>query len=490
MHERNFKDTEPSKDISKDLKRRYIIALSFIALIVITGQILIQYALSKQQQYSYIINMAGRQRMLSQKISKLSLLILHDPDKREKSTKELHRVYLEWVTFHKGLYHENPELGLTKENSEEVLRLFRKINPYFTDMSQGTAKLLEFTEKNEPHKFSPQVQKILENEEAFLKGMNRIVYQYQTEAMTKVKVIRRIEITLLGLTLLTLVLEAFFIFRPSVREIHATFQKLKQSRNDLQKVNLELEQRVKDRTEEMNKMNRQLLFKNEELFRNNQDLDTFVYTASHDLKAPINNIEGLIEQLHSEFPDTSEEFIFEMIRQSIDQFKTVIKDLAETGKRHANAENTRILFEDVLSEILFSIKDLIYKSETSIEQDFTQAPEIHFSRKDIRSILYNLISNAIKYCSPERKPVVKVRTEKQKGYILLSVSDNGIGIKDTDKEKIFAMYKRLNTEAAAAKEGTGVGMAIVARIINNSGGKIEIESSPGIGSTFKVFFKT
>jgi signal transduction histidine kinase len=100
--------------------------------------------------------------------------------------------------------------------------------------------------------------------------------------------------------------------------------------------------------------------------------------------------------------------------------------------------------------------------------------------------MYNLISNAIKYKSPDRKPVVSIRTEKVNGFCLISVKDNGLGLSPEQKEKIFQMFKRFHDHG----EGTGIGLYIVKRIVDNAGGKIEVESEKDKGSEFKVYLKT
>ena len=100
--------------------------------------------------------------------------------------------------------------------------------------------------------------------------------------------------------------------------------------------------------------------------------------------------------------------------------------------------------------------------------------------------MYNMVSNALKYRSPLRRPIVILETETLSDeYIVLRIKDNGLGIKDEDKERLFSMYHRLHDHV----EGTGVGMAIVKRIVDNNGGKIEVESEVGKGSEFKVYFK-
>jgi signal transduction histidine kinase len=108
-----------------------------------------------------------------------------------------------------------------------------------------------------------------------------------------------------------------------------------------------------------------------------------------------------------------------------------------------------------------------------------------YAKKNLRSILYNLITNGIKYRSPERVPEIQVQTFQENGYTVLCVQDNGLGLSPTQQSKLFNMFKRLHTHV----EGSGIGLYIIKRIIENSGGKIGVESELGRGTTFKVLFK-
>jgi signal transduction histidine kinase len=99
--------------------------------------------------------------------------------------------------------------------------------------------------------------------------------------------------------------------------------------------------------------------------------------------------------------------------------------------------------------------------------------------------MHNLLSNALKYKAPDRKPEIYLCTQRVNNYILFMIKDNGLGIIEEDKEKVLAIYQRLHPNI----EGTGMGMNIVKKIIDNNGGKIEIESKVGKGSTFKIYIK-
>jgi PAS domain S-box-containing protein len=227
----------------------------------------------------------------------------------------------------------------------------------------------------------------------------------------------------------------------------------------------------------------ELVKKNEEQDEIIKDHSLFIHTASHDLRSPISNITGLVNSLKESHDDPKElELIIKMLDQSVERLKNRLNELAAVGKEREEA--TEVEFHKALNDVLLDLKEEIKDSEAEITSDFSKAPIINFPRKNLKSILQNLISNSVKFRSPHRKPKILIDTEKSgDGCIVLRVSDNGLGIQEKDREKIFRMYHRLNPGI----QGTGVGMTIIKRMVENSGGKIELESKIGEGSTFKIF---
>lgn len=257
----------------------------------------------------------------------------------------------------------------------------------------------------------------------------------------------------------------------------------------LKAINNELEERVRERTDELVKKNLELESKNLELKKTNNDLDNFVYTASHDLKGPIANLEGLISILNSKLKPGSgseEAKLFDLIQISIAKFNTTIKDLTEITKvqKDLEADLETVCFQEVSDDIKSDIRKLITDAQATFEEEFG-VPEIIYARKNLRSILYNLITNGIKYRSPERPPFIRIRTYLEGDQIILCVRDNGLGLSTHQQSKLFNMFKRLHTHV----EGSGIGLYIIKRIIENGGGKIEVESELGRGTTFKILFK-
>lgn len=224
--------------------------------------------------------------------------------------------------------------------------------------------------------------------------------------------------------------------------------------------------------------------KNQELLRVNNDLDNFIYTASHDLKAPISNLEGLLSAFQdSSELDESQQQLMDMMSTSIERFKTTLLDLTEISKAQRLEDDSEIVsFRALVDEICLDIRELIEGHSPQIETHFL-VKEIHFSRKNLRSILYNLLSNALKYSSPNRPPIVSISTEESEGFVLLTVTDNGLGLSEENQNRIFGMFQRVHHHI----EGTGIGLYMIKKMIENVGGHITLTSKEGEGSSFKMY---
>jgi two-component system CheB/CheR fusion protein len=138
--------------------------------------------------------------------------------------------------------------------------------------------------------------------------------------------------------------------------------------------------------------------------------------------------------------------------------------------------------EEIIDNIEWSLEDKIKTSGAVIRKNL-EIKNIRFSKKNFRSIVYNLISNGIKF-SNGRQPLIDVRTLQQEGYVILSVQDNGTGMTQGEIGKIFDKYSRLQVQV----EGQGIGLFLTKKIVDAAGGFIRIESTPGTGSRFMIYF--
>ena len=244
--------------------------------------------------------------------------------------------------------------------------------------------------------------------------------------------------------------------------------------------------------EELRASNEELSDTNGRLARVNADLDNFVYTASHDLKAPISNIQGLLDLLDKSLSPESQASphtrkVLGMMEKSTERFMRTILDLSDIARlqRQGSEPEEPMDLPKVIEEVRLDIASLIEQADAQLDIDVMGCGPIRFAPKNLRSIVYNLVSNAVKYHDPERKPLVCIRCEEAEDYQVLTVADNGLGMDLSKDNQLFGLFRRLHTHV----EGTGIGLYIVKKIIENAGGKIKVESEVGVGTTFRVFFK-
>ncbi|MBF9222772.1 PAS domain-containing protein [Hymenobacter ruricola] len=255
-------------------------------------------------------------------------------------------------------------------------------------------------------------------------------------------------------------------------------------------------QQVQELNEELAAINEELLAANEELrdtndrlSHTNVDLDTFVYTASHDLKAPIANIEGLLLALEDQLPppvrqDPDVTYLLGLMRGSVARFQRTLVHLTDVSKlQQAHAEPSEAVnLAALVDAVRLDLAPALAAAGGRLEVNVAACPTVRFSPKNLRSILYNLLSNAIKYRHPDRPPVVRLHASCPAGQVRLEVQDNGLGLSEAQQSKLFVMFRRLHTHV----EGSGVGLYMVKRMAENAGGRVAVQSRPGEGSTFAV----
>ena len=246
----------------------------------------------------------------------------------------------------------------------------------------------------------------------------------------------------------------------------------------------------KNAEERLKRTEADLRKRNEELERINNDLDNFIYTASHDLKSPVVNLQGLTSIIRKKLDKETTGFdgseLLGMVDKSVQKLKNTISELTEIAKVQKDLEQQaeKVSFQDIADDVKEDINGMIEESGVLLEEEWL-IPVITYPRNNLRSILYNLLSNAVKYRCPDRQPKISTKTYQENGYVILQVEDNGLGISKQQQPKMFSMFKRFHSHV----EGTGVGLYIIKRIVENRGGKIEVESEQNSGSVFKVYLK-
>jgi len=247
--------------------------------------------------------------------------------------------------------------------------------------------------------------------------------------------------------------------------------------------------------EELAAINEELLASNEELnttntqlTRTNVDLDNFVYTASHDLKAPIANIEGLLLALREHLPAPAPPVprLLDLMREAAERFRVTIAqltDIARLQQAHSQpAENVPLAA--TIEAVGLDLAPLLAAARAELTVEV--APDLHvsFAPQNLRSLVYNLLSNAVKYRDPARPAVVALHAARTAAGVVLAVQDNGLGLTEAQQGQLFGIFRRLHSHV----EGSGVGLHMVKRMVENVGGTIVVASQLGVGSTFTVTF--
>ena len=228
---------------------------------------------------------------------------------------------------------------------------------------------------------------------------------------------------------------------------------------------------------------------NQQLTRTNIDLDNFIYTASHDLRAPITNIEGLVLLLQEQLPAEVRKAglvpqVLGMMQRSVERFQltiTQLTDIARLQQAH-DLPAELVAVAEVVEAVYLDLEPQLTRAATQLTVEVAADLRVSFAPKNLRSVVYNLLSNAVKYQHPARRPVILLRAERQEQAIALTVQDNGLGLDERQQSKLFGLFRRLHDHV----EGTGVGLYMVKRMVENAGGTITVQSQLDVGTTFTV----
>ena len=219
----------------------------------------------------------------------------------------------------------------------------------------------------------------------------------------------------------------------------------------------------------------------------NRKLDEFAHIISHNLRAPVSNIQALINLLDDKSPITDYKLIFEKLKNVAKNLSETMNELMDTlkAKTHPDVELTEIRFKEILDKVVQSLEGELIVAQASVTFDFNDAAVVKYSKPYLESIFQNLLTNAIKYRSPERTLLVHFRTALVNGRTELRVQDNGQGI-DLKRfgDKLFGMHKTFHDH----HEARGVGLFLVKTQIEAMGGKITVESEVNKGTTFIIKF--
>ena len=255
----------------------------------------------------------------------------------------------------------------------------------------------------------------------------------------------------------------------------------------IEKQNLEIHSKNATLQQEVERQTQELRLANQELILHNNSLEQFAFIAAHNLRAPLARILGLANLISLSKEEMDRDNALEKIVASTHDLDGVVRDLnsiLDIKKHHGKFSSIPLAHS--LDRIQKTLENEIQRSQATIEVDLCKTPTVYGVRPYVESVFYNLLSNAIKYRDLQKPSVISIKGSCTTDHIVITVTDNGLGIDLTKyRDAVFNLYKRFHTHV----EGKGLGLFLVRAQMLAMDGWVEIDSAPGKGTTFRLFFK-
>lgn len=246
----------------------------------------------------------------------------------------------------------------------------------------------------------------------------------------------------------------------------------------------ESERALRDSYERYRKLANELKITNDELSEANQELEQFTSIVSHDLQEPVRTIKSFLQLIELKLNKGEHDNLNTYITKSINaanRMRELIQNLLQYSQlAKIDVVKEKVEVKALLNEVTQNLKTAIENSNAQISIE-TDVDSVEGDRVQLVQLIQNLLSNALKFTNTDR-PKIRIESFRENGHVKFAVTDNGIGIPQNDLNKVFEIFRRLNTKKEYP--GTGIGLAICKKIVDRHGGRIWPESKPGEGTTF------
>ena len=412
------------------MNRKYVIGVCITVIVLTINQTFIQYSLRQKVDDAEIINISGKQRMLSQKINTLFYQNFFENDSTLLST-----TFKQWKETH---------FDLKERYNVGRKRFDKNIYSKFSELDKNINYAENFLERN--NITQKELNSLYVNQQEFLRKMDNIVNELQESADRKLSFIVFIEYLLFAISLLILILEVYLIYMPTSKRMKLNNMKLIMKNKELNEALNEVE--VK-----------------------NKKLEQYVYLASHDLQEPVKNIYALSDLLSSQIDTKKDEQTSELLKHiklKTSKISNTIKELIDYHNVGTNQVFEEIDLNAIFSEIKTNLKDELEESNVIVEAK--KLPSIVGLKEEIKILFFNIIGNALKFRDDNLQTELVLNFEEEENdFWCFWLESNNIRMNNESLKRVFQDINNPSKENSYS--GIGISVALCEKIIKLHHGK-------------------
>jgi signal transduction histidine kinase/CheY-like chemotaxis protein len=449
------------KELKREITKKYVLALSIIALLNCFSFLLLHYSQSSTEAFSTLINKSGRQRMLSQRISLIIVQLSNETNQknREKLIKEASKSLELFEKSHNILTQKNKEIEYElppalKEHYFGNLKVDLKNRQFISKVKSYLEGGSNINDLDDISTF------ISRNKSQLLSELNSTVSILEQTSQNKVSLIKKIQLAVFVVSMALLIVILFTVFKPMERQIMARQDELN---------------RAKKKADEENRYK-----------------SLFLANMSHELRTPLNGVLGVADLLASTQLNEEQRDYLQVIDQSGNSLLAIINDILDVTKIEMNGlvlENRAFNTTDFCSSLEMIFHYQFLGKHVNLDFITNNLPLVlKGDEHRLKQVLTNLLSNALKF-TEKGSVTLELNYDEPNKNLNFSVTDTGVGIDSSRLEGIFDPFKQEDNSTTRVYGRTGLGLTITRELVTAMGGEIHISSSKGKGSKFHGFVK-